>query len=138
MVYLVGCGSTGAWGYYEPYLATKDYEKEPLQEEVFPWHQELYDKLAAGNAGSVALVYAADGTYLYDGSTFKRVSDTGIGINADYDAQFDENGNYIDWPIHAVEPPQKLNPAALEGANLPYEVIAEIRLTDTSVTEQLI
>ena len=138
LAYLVGCGPTGIWGYYEPYLATSDYENEPLHEECYPWHQELYERLAAGNAGSLALVYAADGTYLYDGTTFVRVHEQGNGVDQSYFEQFDGNGTYIDWPEPSVEPPQKMSPAALEGANLPAELLAQIRLTDTSVTEPLI
>ena len=138
LAYLVGCGPTGTWGYYEPYLMTKDYETEPLHEEVYPWHEELYARLAAGNAGSLALVYAADGTYLFDGTSFVHAYEQGNGVDWSYYEQFDENGSYIDWPAPSVEPPQKMNPANLGSVELPSELLAQIRLTDTAVTEPLI
>ena len=144
--YLIGpYPPDGAWGWCEPYSVThisfdggQVYFDEPLHYEVRDQYQVLYDRLTAGNAGTMALVYAADGTYIYDGLAFERVCDNGISLDPWYDTLFDENGNYIDWPDHSVEPPQKLNPADLEGADLSDELIAEIRLTDTSVTEPLI
>ena len=132
------------FGQCEPYSVShvsfeggEPYIDEPLHYEVSDTHQELYDRLSAGNAGSLALLYATDGTYLYDGSTFERVCDIGNSLPFGYDTMFDENGNYIEWTDPSMEPPKKTNPAALEGAELPDALIAEIRLTDTSVTEPL-
>ena len=137
--YLVGpYPPNEAWGWFEPYLTTSDFETEALHEEVSPQHQELFDRLAAGGAGSLALIEAADGTYLFDGAAFVRVFEKGNGVDESYYAQFDENGTYIDWPYPAVESPQEMTPADLEGASLPSELIAQIRLTDTSITEPLV
>ena len=144
--YLVGpYPPDGAWGWCEPYSVThisfdgdQAYFDEPLHYEVRDQYQTLYDRLAAGNAGAMTLVYAADGTYVYDGSNFERVCDIGIYLDPWYDTLFDENGNYIDWPDHSVEPPHKVTLANLEGADLPAELVAQIRLTDTAITEPLI
>ena len=69
--------------------------------------------------------------------TFERVYEKDNGNGANYDSQFAPNGNFIAWPEPSVEAPQKLGPAALDRATLPDELIAELRLTDTSVTKPL-
>lgn len=76
---------------------------------------ELFNRLKAGTNGSMAMVLAADGTYIFDGTSFERVSDfcmTNVYPSEDY--------------------------APLADADLPDELIAELRLTDTSVTEPLL
>lgn len=90
-----------------------DYDSDA---EVAPdTYSVLFDRLKAGNAGSVVMVRATDGTYIFDGTSFELVSNHCL-IN--------------DYP--------GLDYAALTDADLPDELIAELRLTDTSITESLL
>lgn len=82
-------------------------------------YNELMALLDEGDCGSIAILTAADGTYLYDGTTFERLNDTTdvllIGVGAQVDTGFTD----------------------LEGADLPAELLYRIVLTDTSVRAPL-
>ena len=94
-------------------MYTYDYDSDA---EPFPdTYLVLFERLKAGTAGSVAMVLATDGTYIYDGSSFERVSDH--CLTNDYPG---------------------LHYASLADANLPHELITELRLTNTSITEPLV
>ena len=86
----------------------------------------LYERLKAGTAGSVAVILAKDGTYLYDGSSFELVSEQGALDN--YGVADDEDDSAWDaWLL-----------APLSEADLPDGLAEGIRLTDTSVTEPIL
>ena len=86
----------------------------------------LYERLKAGTAGSVAVILAKDGTYLYDGSSFELVSEQGALDN--YGVADDEDDSVWDaWHL-----------ASLSETDLPDGLAAGIRLTDTSVTEPIL
>lgn len=82
----------------------------------------LFERLETGAAGSVALVMAKDGVYIYDGSSFELVSHDGR----------------VDGGVARDGVEQLWHHAPLADANLPDELIAELRITDTSVTEPLV
>ena len=76
---------------------------------------ELLALLDEGDCGSVAVITAADGTYLYDGTDIERLNDISdvlvLGMGSDAETGFTD----------------------LEGADLPAELLSQIVLTDTSV-----
>ena len=84
----------------------------------------LFERLKEGTAGKVAVVLARDGAYLFDGSAFELVSSQGI---PDLGGSVDEDYSGPQW-----------RSASLADADLPDELIAGIRLTDTSITEPIL
>ena len=98
-----------------------DYDAGEMPNDHF---KVLFERLKNGTAGSVAVILAKDGVYLFDGSEFELVSNQGI---PDFEGSMsDDNTEPI---LHHV---------SLANANLPDELVAEIRITDTSVTEPII
>lgn len=99
-----------------------DYDNEEVGNDHF---LVLYDRLKAGTAGSVAVILAKDGAYIYDGSSFELVSEQGeVDLGGSLDPEDDSGSSW--------------HPASLSEADLSDELIAEIRLTDTSLTEPIL
>ena len=78
-------------------------------------YNELMALLDEGDCGSIAILTAKDGTYLYDGTTFERLNGTTdelyLGVGTQVDKGFTNLGS----------------------GNLPAELLSQIVLTDTSV-----
>lgn len=99
-----------------------DYDAGEMPNDHF---KALFERLKEGTAGTVAVVLAKDGAYLFDGSSFELVSEDGA---AEFGGVADEE----------LEPQDIWHPASIADADLPDELTSEIRLTDTSVTEPIL
>ena len=95
------------------------------EEEPNDHFKVLFERLKEGTAGSVAVILAKDGAYLFDGSSFELVSEQGM---VEFGGVADED----------LEPQDIWHPASIADADLPDELTSEIRLTDTSVTEPIL
>lgn len=85
----------------------------------------LLERLKEGTAGTVTVILAKDGAYLFDGSSFELVSEQGMV----------DLGGVVD---EGVEPQEIWHPTSIADADLPNELTSEIRLTDTSITEPIL
>ena len=98
-----------------------DYDAEEMGTDHF---LVLYERLKAGTAGSVAVILAKDGAYLYDGMSFELVSNQGEVDLGGMESE-EDSGN-------------KWHPASLSEADLSDDLKSEIRLTDTNITEPIL
>ena len=78
-------------------------------------YNELMALLDEGDCGSIAILTAEDGTYLYDGTAFER-------LNGTTDALYFGVGTQVDKGF-----------TSLGSKELPAELLSQIVLTDTSV-----
>ena len=78
-------------------------------------YNELMALLDEGDCGSIAILTAKDGTYLYDGDTFECLNGT------------------TDLMVFGVGDPVDTGFTNFGGADLPNELLSQIVLTDTSV-----
>ena len=99
-----------------------DYDGGDMPTDYF---MVLFGRLKNGTAGTVAVILAKDGVYLFDGSSFELVSEEGMV----------DMGGVVDEDVEAQD---IWHPASISDAILPDELASEIRLTDTSITEHIL